>query len=56
VENPNLRVQARLLAKDNSVHIGGRGPTIRDACRDLYRNAAPGYFASSGRQEDGFFA
>lgn len=56
VENPNLRVQARLLAKDNSVHIGGRGPTIRDACRDLYRNAAPDYFASSGRQYDKFFA
>jgi hypothetical protein len=56
VENPNLRVQARLLAKDNTIHIGGRGPTIRDACRDLYRNAAPDYFASSGRQEDRFFA
>ena len=56
VENPNLRVQARLLAKDNSVHIGGRGTTIRDACRDLYRNAAPDYFASSGRQYDGYFA
>jgi hypothetical protein len=56
VENPNLRVQARLLARDNTVHIGGSGPTILDACRDLYRNAAPGYFASSGRQFDGYFA
>lgn len=55
VATAHLRVQARLLANNNSIHIGGGGATIRDACRELYRNAAPEYFASSGRQPDGFF-
>jgi hypothetical protein len=53
IENPSQRVHARLLAKDNSIHIGGTGPSIRDACLELYRNAAPGYFASAARQDDG---
>lgn len=40
VEAPHLRVQARLLANDNAIQIGGRGATFRDACHELYRNAA----------------
>lgn len=52
VENPAQRVKARLVAKDNTVQISGSGPSLREACRDLYRNAAPGYFASSGRNID----
>jgi hypothetical protein len=45
VESPNTRFQARLLARDNSVQIGGSGPTLCEACRSLYRNAAP-YFVA----------
>lgn len=56
LDNPNARVQARLLAKDNQHRSGGRGASIRDACRDLYRNAAPGVFASAGIAFDSFFA
>lgn len=52
LENPAQRVKMRLLAKADSVQIGGQGPSLREACRDLYRNAAPGYFASSGRTVD----
>jgi hypothetical protein len=52
VENPDLRVRARLLAKESTVHIGGRGPSIREACRDLYYNAAPEYFSS--KQDENF--
>jgi hypothetical protein len=40
VEAPHLRVQARLLARNNAVQIGGRGATFREACRELYRSAA----------------
>ncbi len=39
IENPSLRVQARLAAR-GSVHVGGRGGALRAACHDLYRNAA----------------
>lgn len=40
IENPSLRVQARLVARLGSVHVGGRGGSLRDACHDLYRNIA----------------
>jgi hypothetical protein len=52
VDSPSHRVKARLIAKDNTVQISGQGPTLREACRDLYRHAAPNYFASSGRIVD----
>ncbi|MDZ4765728.1 MAG: hypothetical protein SGI73_14350 [Chloroflexota bacterium] len=55
-EKPTMRVQARLVAHDNQIRSGGRGASIRDACRDLYRNAAPGVFASAGQPFDSFFA
>ncbi len=40
VANPNARVQARLIARRDSVNSGGRGATLREACQLLYRNAA----------------
>ena len=40
IENPSLRVQARLVARVGSVHVGGRGGSLREACHDLYRNIA----------------
>jgi hypothetical protein len=40
VENPSARVQVRLSARDNAISAGGRGSTLRDACRSLFRNAA----------------
>lgn len=43
VDMPEMRVQMRLLAKGNSITIGGRGPALLDAARELYRNAAPIY-------------
>jgi hypothetical protein len=53
LDNPEMRAQARLMAKGRQ--IGGRAPTIREACRDLYRNAAP-VFANAGQPFDPFFA
>lgn len=52
LDKPDLRVQARMMTKGRQV--GGRGPTIRDACRDLYRSAAP-IFAHAGQPLDPFF-
>ena len=52
---PNARVQARLLAKSNTVQTSGRGATVRDACHDLYRNAARDYTASNGKTLDANF-
>lgn len=43
-DDPAMRVQARLAAKGGSVHIGGRGASIKDAATQLYRNATP-YFS-----------
>ncbi|MEO0560783.1 MAG: hypothetical protein AAF125_01620 [Chloroflexota bacterium] len=42
-DDPQTRVQMRLVARAGDVHIGGRGPSIEDAARKLYRNATP-YF------------
>jgi hypothetical protein len=47
-DTPHLRVQMRLLANNNTVTVGGRGPALIDAARDLYRNAAPAYAAAAG--------
>jgi hypothetical protein len=43
VEVPGKRLQTRLLAENKIVNRGGNGPTLRDACRDLYQKAAPVY-------------
>lgn len=46
VSTPELRAQARLLARANSVQVGGSGATLRDACLELYRHAAPVFFSA----------
>ncbi|MCU0499092.1 MAG: hypothetical protein MUF87_17200 [Anaerolineae bacterium] len=43
VESPNMRVQMRLLAKNNTIAVGGKGPSLLEACRILFRNATPHY-------------
>ncbi len=53
VETPAERVKMRLIAHATSIQVGGQGPSLREACRDLYRNAAPEYFHSSGRLAEG---
>ncbi len=50
VEKPEFRFQARLLAASDTVQVSGRGASLRDACRDVYRRAAPHYIAHSGSQ------
>jgi len=40
VESMDSRIQARLLASNNEVHVGGRGSSLGDGCRQLYHNAA----------------
>lgn len=52
VENPNARVQARLLANQGEVQIGGRGPSLREACRMVFRNAAVSYKAYASRETE----
>ncbi len=45
-DNPSVRVQIRMIARDDSVHISGRGATVKDAATQLYRNATP-YFSGT---------
>jgi len=52
VETPDKRVQARLLAEKNSVQRAGWGPTLHDACRALFHNAAPIYSQSRKRDDE----
>ncbi|MCC6612609.1 MAG: hypothetical protein IT320_03965 [Anaerolineae bacterium] len=52
VDTPSQRVKMRLFAHNNAVAIGGQGPSLREACRNLYRNAAPQYFLSAGGMVD----
>lgn len=40
-DNPAVRVEMRLVARESTVHIGGRGPSVREAATQLYRNATP---------------
>ncbi len=49
---PNMRLQTRLLAKGHTVQISGRGPTMREACHDIYRNTARNYSAGTGKSLD----
>lgn len=46
VETQDIRAQARLIARANTVQIGGSAATLRDACITLYRHAAPNHFTS----------
>lgn len=43
IEEAKHRLNTRLLAENNSINRGGHGPTLRDACRDLYHKAIPIY-------------
>ena len=45
VEMPETRVQASLFARQDQLHVSGRGPSLREACQSLYRNAAS-YFVT----------
>jgi hypothetical protein len=56
VENPALRVKTRLIARGNSIQVGGQGASVAEACRDLYRHAAPNYFANSSKLGDGILS
>jgi hypothetical protein len=52
IETSSTRVQARLLARNSKLQVGGRGPTVRDACHDLYTNAAPLYANAAAKREE----
>jgi hypothetical protein len=52
VEKPDKRVQARLLAEKNSVQRAAWGPTLHDACRTLFHNAAPIYSQYRSRDDE----
>ncbi len=52
IENPDSRVQARIIGSANQIFVSGSGGSIHDACRALFNNAAPTYFAKAIR--DGF--
>lgn len=43
------RIQARLIADNNQVQVGGRGSSLGDGCRQLYHNAAITYKKYSGQ-------
>ena len=51
LEDPSMRVQMRLMGKENTVIVGGRGPSLLEAARDLFRNAAP-VFARQSADDD----
>lgn len=40
VESMDKRIQARMIANNNDVQIGGRGSSLGDGCRQLYHNSA----------------
>ena len=52
VESVDVRFQARLIAQEENMKTSGHGPSMRDACRDLYRNAAHHFMARSGKSLD----
>lgn len=51
VEKAEKRVQTRLIADNSVVNRGGNGPTLRDACRQLFHNAAPIYQQYRNKEE-----
>lgn len=48
IESPAARMQMRLIAQENTITVGGHGPALVDACRALFRNAAP-YYGQVGK-------
>jgi len=53
VENPAMRVHMRLISRSNQVVVGGRGPSLLEAGRDLFRNAAPVFTRHSTDDDPG---
>lgn len=51
VESMDGRIQARLIANNNEVHVGGRGASLGDGCRQLYLNAAKVYTKHTPKQD-----
>jgi hypothetical protein len=47
INQPDVRVQALLMAKNGEVGIKGRGATLEDACRELFVNGSKEYKAFS---------
>ncbi len=52
VETPEIRFLARLIAQELKVQVTGQGASLRDACRDLYRNATHHFVAGNGKSLD----
>jgi hypothetical protein len=52
VERAEIRFLARLVAKEHNVVTSGQGVSMREACRDLYRNAAHHFVTNSGKSPD----
>jgi hypothetical protein len=50
VEIPAMRFQADLISNHRSVQLGGHGPTLIEACRDLYRSAAHRFLEHTGKK------
>jgi hypothetical protein len=51
-EVPVMRFQADLLSRQRTAQMGGFGPTMLDACRDLYRSAAHKFLDHTGKKAD----
>jgi hypothetical protein len=47
VDDPTMRVQARLMVQDNSSYAGARAASVHDACHAVFRNAARLYGGSN---------
>ncbi|MEL7432985.1 MAG: hypothetical protein AAFN11_03475 [Chloroflexota bacterium] len=52
IETPSKRVQTRLTADNHKVNRAGNGATLREACRQLLRNAAPVFHQYKIQQEN----
>jgi hypothetical protein len=50
VESMDGRIQARLMAVDNEVQVGGRGSSLGDGCRQLFHNAATVFTKYTGQR------
>jgi hypothetical protein len=48
VDNPDVRVCVSLYAQDGTPQVDASGPSLRDACQNMYRNAAS-YFRRQAR-------
>lgn len=52
IETADKRVQTRLSADNHKVNKAGSGPTLREACRNLLRNAAPVFHQYRNQKSD----